>query len=162
VDAETDVEGQAEPAPGRRDAAARKELEAVRASLQQLLARVERALALPDVEPANDASGPDVLVGASDQPFNLSPSTFRRMAHEGRFRTMPGPRGRLQAWRSEVRAALDQQMRSGGGQLAREVADDPFRELLAAGVLVESPATHCDRRGSRRGGGPPGSSPPRS
>ncbi len=71
----------------------------------QALAATKALLAEIQSTPAtNDADG---LVGASDRPFGLSPSTFRRWVSAGKLRAFRAERGRLVAWRSDVRKCIE-------------------------------------------------------
>lgn len=88
---------------------------------------------------------PERLYAAGDKPFGLSPWTFRGWAKSGRLRCHRGPRGKLLAWESDVRKAVEAEAYEPRAKklepapmAANDIGgDDPFAEDVAAGKLEE-------------------------
>lgn len=86
----------------------RSELLAALASARAQLEAANAAIRVLDSMVANDTDD-DQLVDADDRAFGLLPDTFRRWAREGRLQCFTAERGRLVAWRSEVKRAIEAQ-----------------------------------------------------
>jgi hypothetical protein len=107
-----------------------------RATIEALLSA---AAALGEAVPVQP---PERLYSAKDRPFGLSSWTFRSWAASGRLKCFRGPRGRLEAWESEVRKAIEAEAyvpRAKKLEAATDlpVEDDPFADDVAAGRLEE-------------------------
>ena len=131
-------------------AALRRQLEAARdqarAALAEIEAVVELGLAVVDGGFVDDAEQ-DVLVGASDRPFLLTPGAFRRMAKEGWFETTRLGGGRIVAWKAHVKAALDARMVAGCPAGPASGDDNTCDEGVAADcpvALASSDDHSCD------------------
>lgn len=80
----------------------------------------------------------DRIVKAGDRPLGLSPSTFRLWAKSGRLKAFVGPRGRYEAWLSDVRKAIEAcpvepRQVTAGAENATDV--DPLDAALASGTV---------------------------
>lgn len=118
-------------------AALRRELEVALEQTRATAARLEGALEVAQARNLNDPE-PDRLVGASDRPFGLCRSRFKRMAREGKFKTIIGPRERVEAWASHVKKALDEEMTRNPALPERACSSDPLEQALASGRLAEA------------------------
>ena len=85
-----------------------------------------------------DGDDDDVLVDANERLFGLPAGTFRSWAREGRLRAFEVERGRLVAWKSDVRRAVEAQpcqTTVGEGDPRESKACDPLDRALLRGTL---------------------------
>ncbi len=81
----------------------------------------------------------DKLVSSADRPFELRPATFQRWAREGRLKAFTAERGRIVAWLSDVRRAVEAQPVTTTGPATDDHADE-LDSMIADGTLVEGSA----------------------
>ncbi len=87
---------------------------------------------------ANKDDEEDALVAASDRPFGLSPDTFRRWAKQKRFPSFVAERGRIVAWKADVKSAIESdpyEAKNVRDEQTGNGTDDAFVQAIRAGKL---------------------------
>jgi hypothetical protein len=115
--------------PARLDR--RKALEAARATAAATLAAVDAAIAALDSE-----HGADELVTLRNGAYDIAGETLVRWARSGRLVAFEVERGRLVAWSSEIRRAVESRpVKPLATKVAVATDEDPFAEGIRTGKL---------------------------